>query len=92
MRPYYPTVESWAVAAISGQPLLIPSGRKPLICVLHFGFNDRLQVQVRSDAPMLYHAAILHSGNPLCPVGPHAEPWSYYPATSIYVEKARNNP
>lgn len=49
----------WTVAAISGQLLFFPSGRKPLIYVLHLDFNHRLWVWVLNDAPMLNHAAIL---------------------------------
>lgn len=67
----------WAVAAISGQLLLFPSGRKTVICVLHLDFNHRLQVWVLNDAPVLCHAVILHSGEPLCPGGACAEPRSY---------------
>lgn len=81
----------WAMAEISGQLVLFHSGRNPLICVLNLDFNHRLQVWVLNNAPMLYHAAILHTGKALCPVGARAEPWSYWPATSIQAQKARNN-
>lgn len=62
-----------------------------MIYVLDLNFNHRLWAWILSNALMLYHAAILLSREPLCPVGTRAKPWSYYHAPSAQAEKYRNN-
>lgn len=59
--------------------------------MLDLNFNHRLWAWILSNALMLYHAAILLSREPLCPVGTRAKPWSYYHAPSAQAEKYRNN-